>query len=60
MEHDVEKKLIKAIKVMVGVLDEHLCSTQRTYDLATSINDLSDILKNEYNKRMIVLLPTNK
>ena len=60
MEHDVEKKLIKAIKVMVGVLDEHLCSTQRAYDLATSINDLSDILKNEYNKRMIVLLPTNK
>lgn len=60
MEHDVEKKLIKAIKVMAGVLDEHLCSTQRAYDLTASINDLSDILKNEYNKRMIVLLPTNK
>lgn len=60
MKHDVEKKLIKAIKVMVGVLDEHLCSAQRTYDLATSINDLSGILKSEYNKRMIVLLPANK
>lgn len=60
MEHAVEKKIIKAIKVMVGVLDEHLCSTQRTYDLATSINDLSEILKSEYNKRLIVLMPSNK
>jgi hypothetical protein len=60
MEHAVEKKIIKAIKVMVGVLDEHLCSTQRTYDLAASINDLSDILKSEYNKRLIVLMPSNK
>ena len=60
MEHTVEKKIIKAIKVMAGVLDEHLCSTQLAYDLATSINDLSDILKSEYNKRLIVLMPSNK
>ena len=60
MEHTVEKKIIKAIKVMVGVLDEHLCSKQRAYDLANSINDLSDILKSEYNKRLIVLMPINK
>ena len=60
MEHDVEKKLIRAIRVLVGVMDEHVCSTQRLHDIATSISDLTDILKSEYNKRMIVLLPANK